>query len=83
MVFQDPYSTLNPVRTVGATLGEAIVAADEHVRDVRTAVAELLERVGLPAKYTEHKPQLLVDSIPSSDESWLGQAGEAVIESRS
>ncbi|HEU4600088.1 MAG TPA: oligopeptide/dipeptide ABC transporter ATP-binding protein, partial [Solirubrobacterales bacterium] len=24
MVFQDPYSTLNPVRTIGATLGEAL-----------------------------------------------------------
>jgi peptide/nickel transport system ATP-binding protein len=56
MVFQDPYSTLNPVRTVGATLGEAIVAADDHVRDVRTAVGELLERVGLPATYAERKP---------------------------
>ena len=59
MVFQDPYSTLNPVRTVGATLGEAIFAADEHVRDVRTAVAELLERVGLPAGYAERKPVAL------------------------
>jgi peptide/nickel transport system ATP-binding protein len=28
MIFQDPYSTLNPVRTVGATLREAIGAAD-------------------------------------------------------
>ncbi len=59
MVFQDPYSTLNPVRTVGATLGEAILAADEHVRDVRAAVAELLERVGLPAGYAERKPVAL------------------------
>jgi peptide/nickel transport system ATP-binding protein len=56
MVFQDPYSTLNPVRTVGATLGEAISATDEHVRDVRTAVGKLLERVGLPATYAERKP---------------------------
>jgi ABC-type glutathione transport system ATPase component len=59
MVFQDPYSTLNPVRTVGATLGEAISAADEHVGDVRAAVAELLERVGLPARYAERKPVAL------------------------
>jgi len=59
MVFQDPYSTLNPVRTVGATLAEAILAADEHARDVRSAVAELLERVGLPARYAERKPVAL------------------------
>ena len=59
MVFQDPYSTLNPVRTVGATLGEAILAAEDNVRDVRAAVAELLERVGLPARYAERKPVAL------------------------
>ena len=59
MVFQDPYSTLNPVRTVGATLAEALTAADDQVRDVRKAVADLLERVGLPAKYAERKPVAL------------------------
>ena len=59
MVFQDPYSTLNPVRTIGATLGEAILAADEQAGDARAAVAELLERVGLPARYAERKPVAL------------------------
>jgi peptide/nickel transport system ATP-binding protein len=59
MVFQDPYSTLNPVRTVGSTLAEALTAADDQVRDVRRAVAELLERVGLPARYAERKPVAL------------------------
>ncbi|MEV0422789.1 ABC transporter ATP-binding protein [Streptosporangium canum] len=45
MIFQDPYSTLNPARTVGAALGEALWA------DGRPAapddVARLLESVGL------------------------------------
>jgi len=59
MVFQDPYSTLNPVRTVGATLGEALSAADGQIRDVRKAVGELLERVGLPVGYAERKPVAL------------------------
>src|SRR3984957_18018675 len=59
MVFQDPYSTLNPVRTVGATLAEALTAADDQVRDVRQAVTELLERVGLPGQYAERKPVAL------------------------
>ena len=59
MVFQDPYSTLNPVRTVGATLAEALTAADDQVRDVRKAVGDLLERVGLPARYAERKPVAL------------------------
>jgi peptide/nickel transport system ATP-binding protein len=58
MVFQDPYSTLNPVRTVGATLAEALTA-DGQVRDVRSAVTELLERVGLPGRYAERKPVAL------------------------
>src|SRR6202035_1897667 len=59
MVFQDPYSTLNPVRTVGSTLAEALTATDDQVRDVRKAVGELLERVGLPAQYAERKPVAL------------------------
>ncbi|HMG61734.1 MAG TPA: ABC transporter ATP-binding protein, partial [Streptosporangiaceae bacterium] len=59
MVFQDPYSTLNPVRTVGSTLGEALTAADSQIRDVRKAVGELLERVGLPTEYAERKPVAL------------------------
>ncbi|HEY1643173.1 MAG TPA: ABC transporter ATP-binding protein [Streptosporangiaceae bacterium] len=59
MVFQDPYSTLNPARTIGATLAEAIAAADEQGRDIRAAVGELLERVGLPARYAERKPVAL------------------------
>jgi len=59
MVFQDPYSTLNPVRTIGATLGEALTAADDQVREVRKAVAELLQRVGLPGRYAERKPVAL------------------------
>ncbi|MGV9772247.1 ABC transporter ATP-binding protein [Streptosporangium sp. NPDC003464] len=45
MIFQDPYSTLNPARTVGAALAEALRA------DGRPAapgdVARLLESVGL------------------------------------
>jgi len=56
MVFQDPYSTLNPARTIGATLAEPVLARDARVRDVRTAVGELLERVGLPAAYAARKP---------------------------
>jgi peptide/nickel transport system ATP-binding protein len=59
MVFQDPYSTLNPVRTVGSTLAEALTAADDQVRDVRKAVTALLQRVGLPGQYAERKPVAL------------------------
>jgi peptide/nickel transport system ATP-binding protein len=58
MVFQDPYSSLNPVRTVGATLGEAI-AAREHRRATADDIAQLLIRVGLPSEYAQRKPAAL------------------------
>jgi oligopeptide/dipeptide ABC transporter ATP-binding protein len=49
LVFQDPYSSLDPRRTVGDTLGEVLVAHRLHGdRAGRAArVAELLEMVGL------------------------------------
>ena len=49
MIFQDPYASLNPRMTVGATVGEPIdihrLAGSRKERDER--VAELLRRVGL------------------------------------
>jgi peptide/nickel transport system ATP-binding protein len=59
MVFQDPYSTLNPARTVGSTLAEALLATDDQTRDVNRAVSDLLERVGLPGSYAGRKPVAL------------------------
>jgi len=59
MVFQDPSSTLNPMRTVGATLTEAITAHDPTVRNVGATLDELLRQVGLPAAYAERKPVAL------------------------
>ncbi|MEU4573025.1 dipeptide ABC transporter ATP-binding protein [Nonomuraea sp. NPDC023979] len=51
MIFQDPYSTLNPARTVGATLKEALVA------DGRPAdVAALMELVGLDPALAALRP---------------------------
>ncbi|GAA1009938.1 ABC transporter ATP-binding protein [Acrocarpospora pleiomorpha] len=51
MIFQDPYSTLNPARTVGATLKEAL-AADGRPADV----AGLLELVGLDPALARLRP---------------------------
>jgi peptide/nickel transport system ATP-binding protein len=61
MIFQDPYSTLNPRHTVGRVLTEALQRSGvSHRRGpVEPAVAELLERVGLPASYARHKPAAL------------------------
>jgi peptide/nickel transport system ATP-binding protein len=58
IVFQDPYSTLNPARSVGFTIGEAIRRA--RVRGGGApAVAELLDLVGLPAAYSVRRPSAL------------------------
>ena len=50
MVFQDPMSSLNPRRTVGSQLADALDNLDLVPRAQRTArVTELLEQVGLSA----------------------------------
>jgi peptide/nickel transport system ATP-binding protein len=61
MIFQDPYSTLNPRHTVGRTLAEALRQAGvSGARGSQAeAVAELLDRVGLPRAYTRRKPAAL------------------------
>ena len=58
IVFQDPYSTLNPARNVGFTIGEAIRRARLRGGSAPT-VAELLELVGLPAAYSVRRPSAL------------------------
>jgi oligopeptide/dipeptide ABC transporter ATP-binding protein len=50
MVFQNPYSSLNPRRKVGSQLADALAALDlAPRRGRRVRVEELLELVGLPA----------------------------------
>lgn len=57
VVFQDPYSSLNPARSIGQTLGETLrvherIAADE----IRARVETMLDRVGLPAQAADRFP---------------------------
>jgi oligopeptide/dipeptide ABC transporter ATP-binding protein len=55
LVFQDPYSSLNPSRTIGGTLAEPLQAYGERDRAlVQARVREMLERVQLPGD-TAHK----------------------------
>jgi ABC-type glutathione transport system ATPase component len=49
VVFQDPYSSLNPSMTVGEILAEPIITSERGgSKAARTRVAELLDQVGLP-----------------------------------
>ena len=58
-VFQDPYSSLNPARTIGATLAEAVSVHVGRTGHNGPQVAALLELVGLPARYAKFKPAIL------------------------
>jgi peptide/nickel transport system ATP-binding protein len=58
IVFQDPYSTLNPARSVGFTIGEAVRRARVRGGGAPT-VDELLELVGLPGAYAARRPSAL------------------------
>ena len=49
IVFQDPYSSLNPVRTIGRILAEPLEALERTDRAAaRERVQAMLDRVGLP-----------------------------------
>ncbi|WP_436789663.1 ABC transporter ATP-binding protein [Yinghuangia sp. YIM S10712] len=55
VVFQDPYSSLNPSMSIGDILAEPLLAAG--ARDGRTRVQELLDAVGLPADSARRSPR--------------------------
>ncbi|PYC99921.1 ABC transporter ATP-binding protein [Microbacterium esteraromaticum] len=59
MIFQDAYSSLNPTRTIGSTLTEAIRIHDPSVRNITARVGELLHSVGLDIGYAQRKPAAL------------------------
>jgi oligopeptide/dipeptide ABC transporter ATP-binding protein len=58
MIFQDPFSSLNPRRTVGESIGEAL---DIHrltptAEARRARISSLLEQVGLPPAHAQRYP---------------------------
>jgi oligopeptide/dipeptide ABC transporter ATP-binding protein len=58
LIFQDPYSALDPRWTVGRSIGEPLrVSADLTTAEQRAAVAETLDRVGLDADVADRLPR--------------------------
>jgi oligopeptide/dipeptide ABC transporter ATP-binding protein len=57
IVFQDPYSSLNPRRTIGDAIAEPIyVHGLARGPEIDQRVTQLLERVGLPSAYRSRYP---------------------------
>ncbi len=48
VVFQDPYSSLNPSMTIEQILAEPLTAGGTAAREAKARVKDLLDRVGLP-----------------------------------
>ncbi|HEY6429137.1 MAG TPA: ABC transporter ATP-binding protein [Acidimicrobiales bacterium] len=60
LVFQDPYSSFDPLATIGASVGEALAVHTELGRTERERrVAELLDQVRLPAAFAQRHPRQL------------------------
>ncbi len=58
MVFQDPYSSLNPRKRVGAIVGDVLRAHGQgSKREVADRVTSLLERVGLSGDHASRYPR--------------------------
>ena len=55
MIFQDPYSSLNPRKSVGQIIGEPF-NIHKTEKDVRSRVQELLARVGLSPEHYNRYP---------------------------
>ncbi len=56
MVFQNPVSSFDPRRTIGAGIGEALINRGFSKTEVRSRVAELLEMCDLDAGYAKKYP---------------------------
>ena len=56
MVFQDPFSSLNPRMSVGESVGEPLLAKGVARIEIRRRVAEMLVQVGLNADHARRYP---------------------------
>ena len=59
IIFQNPMSSLNPRRRVGATIGRSLALLGRARGERAAAIGKLLEAVGLPADYAQRYPHQL------------------------
>ncbi|MGO4248959.1 ATP-binding cassette domain-containing protein [Micrococcaceae bacterium Sec5.1] len=57
VVFQDPYTSLNPSLTIGDTLSEPLIVQGTSATEARARVRMLLDQVGLPGDAAERLPR--------------------------
>jgi oligopeptide transport system ATP-binding protein len=58
LVFQDPYSSFDPLATIGSSVGEALVVHSDLGRGAREQrTAELLDQVRLPTSFARRRPR--------------------------
>jgi peptide/nickel transport system ATP-binding protein len=57
VVFQDPYTSLNPSMTIGDILAEPLQARDVPKAQARARIAELLDQVRLPSDALGRRPR--------------------------
>ena len=57
VVFQDPYTSLNPSMTIGDILSEPLIIQGTSSKDASKRVRSLLDKVGLPSDAIERRPR--------------------------
>jgi len=58
-VFQDPFASLNPKKTIGEIVAMALIARQCSKKRYEPLVHEMLEKVGLPSEYAQRSPKEL------------------------
>ncbi len=58
-IFQDPYSSLNPRKTIESLIAMPLLVRGVRLADIRESVAELMEAVRLPRRLTHAYPSQL------------------------
>ena len=57
VIFQDPYTSLNPALSISEILAEPLIGQGVEGREARKTVSQLLDRVGLPADAANRYPR--------------------------